>query len=95
MRDTGAGIRKIKVQIRRSLSSKIPAELIDGDLELGILTYDPEDERLISRVIYTDHLAFIISPEHRLARADGGFDHGAGRGNIHRAQCCFALPRAW
>ena len=32
---------KIKVQIRRSLSSRIPAELIDGELELGILTYDP------------------------------------------------------
>jgi DNA-binding transcriptional LysR family regulator len=58
---------KIKVQIRRSLSSKIPAELIDGDLELGILTYDPEDERLVSKVIYHDHLAFIVSPKHRLA----------------------------
>jgi DNA-binding transcriptional LysR family regulator len=58
---------KIKVQIRRSLSSKIPAELVDGDLELGILTYDPEDERLVSKVIYNDHLAFIVSPEHRLA----------------------------
>lgn len=58
---------KVKVQIRRSLSSKIPAELIDGDLELGILTYDPEDDRLDSRVIYTDHLSFIVSPSHRLA----------------------------
>lgn len=58
---------KVKVQVRRSLSSKIPAELIDGDLELGILTYDPEDDRLVSRVIYTDHLAFIVSPSHRLA----------------------------
>jgi len=58
---------KVKVQIRRSLSSKIPAELIDGDLELGILTYDPEDERLITSVIYTDHLAFIVSPAHRFA----------------------------
>src|SRR5882672_829851 len=58
---------RIKVQIRRSLSSKIPAELIDGDLELGILTYDPEDERLISKVIYNDHLAFVVSPEHKLA----------------------------
>jgi DNA-binding transcriptional LysR family regulator len=58
---------KIKVQIRRSLSSKIPAELLDGDLELGILTFDPENERLISKVIFTDHLAFITSPEHRFA----------------------------
>jgi DNA-binding transcriptional LysR family regulator len=58
---------KIKVQVRRSLSSKIPAELIDGDLELGILTFDPEDERLVSTVIYTDHLAFVTSPTHRFA----------------------------
>ena len=58
---------KIKVQIRRSLSSRIPAELIDGGLELGLLTYDPDDERLVTKVIYTDHLAFIVSPRHRLA----------------------------
>jgi DNA-binding transcriptional LysR family regulator len=58
---------KIKVQVRRSLSSKIPSELLDGDLELGILTYDPEDDRLLSTVIYSDHLAFITSPTHRFA----------------------------
>lgn len=58
---------RIKVQVRRSLSSRIPADLIDGDLELGLLTYDPEDERVVTRIIYTDHLAFIVSREHRLA----------------------------
>src|SRR5262245_34460504 len=58
---------KVKVQLRRSLSSRIPADLIDGELELGIITYDPEDDRLESLVIYTDHLAFIVSPRHRLA----------------------------
>ncbi|HEY2842497.1 MAG TPA: LysR family transcriptional regulator [Bryobacteraceae bacterium] len=58
---------KIKVQVRRSQSSKIPTQLVDGELELGLLTYDPEDERLISRVIYSDHLSFIVSPQHRLA----------------------------
>src|SRR5438105_133446 len=58
---------KIKVQIQRSQSSRIPAQLIDGELELGVLTYDPEDARLLSRVLYTDHLAFIVSPKHRLS----------------------------
>ena len=58
---------KVKVQVRRSLSSKIPSELIDGDLELGVISYDPEDDRLQSLVIYTDHLAFVVSPQHRLA----------------------------
>lgn len=59
---------KVKVQVRRSLSSRVPAQLIDGDLELGVISYDPQDERLVSTVIYTDHLAFVVSPKHRLAR---------------------------
>jgi len=58
---------KIRVQVRRGLSSKIPSQLIDGDLELGVISYDPGDERLDSRVIYTDHLCFIVSPLHRFA----------------------------
>jgi DNA-binding transcriptional LysR family regulator len=58
---------KIKVQVRRSLSSKIPADLIDGNMELGVISYDPADERISSTVIYTDSLAFVVSPRHRLA----------------------------
>jgi DNA-binding transcriptional LysR family regulator len=58
---------RVKVQIRRSLSSKIPNELLDGNLELGIISYDPGDERLRSKVIYTDALSFVVSPRHRLA----------------------------
>ena len=58
---------KVKVQVRRSFSSKIPNELLDGNLELGVISYDPSDERLKSKVIYTDALAFVVSPQHRLA----------------------------
>jgi DNA-binding transcriptional LysR family regulator len=58
---------KVKIQVRRSLSSKIPNELLDGNLELGVISYDPADERLKSKVIYSDALAFIVSPKHRLA----------------------------
>jgi DNA-binding transcriptional LysR family regulator len=61
---------KVKVQIRRSLSSKIPSQLIDGDLELGVISYSPEDDRLVESVIYTDHLAFVVSPEHRFGKRD-------------------------
>ena len=59
---------KVKVRVRRSLSSKIPGQLIDGELELGVISYDPDDERLHSQVIYTDHLAFVVSPDHRFAQ---------------------------
>jgi len=61
---------KVKVQVRRSLSSKIPNELLDGNLELGVISYDPSDERLTSKVIYTDSLAFVVSPAHRLAQQE-------------------------
>lgn len=58
---------KVKVQVRRCLSSRIPAQLLDGDLEMGVISYDPEDDRLETRVIYTDHLAFVVAPDHRFA----------------------------
>ena len=61
---------KVKVQVRRSLSSKIPSQLIDGDLELGLISYDPEDDRLVTIVIFTDHLSFVVSPQHRFAPRD-------------------------
>jgi DNA-binding transcriptional LysR family regulator len=61
---------KVKVQVRRSLSSKIPAQLIDGDLELGVISFDPEDDRLVSVALVTDHLSFVVSPRHRFAARD-------------------------
>ncbi len=59
---------KVKVQVRRSLSSKIPTELIDGNLELGVISYDPGDARLVSTVLYTDSLVFVVSPRHPFAK---------------------------
>ena len=47
--------------------SRIVVVLVALDLELGLLTYDPEDERLVTSVIFTDHLSFIVSPSHRFA----------------------------
>jgi DNA-binding transcriptional LysR family regulator len=58
---------KIKVQVRRTESSKIPSQLLDGELELGVISYDPGDDRVLSDVIYTDRLAFVVSPQHRFA----------------------------
>jgi DNA-binding transcriptional LysR family regulator len=58
---------KVRVQVRRCLSSKIPQQLIDGDLELGVISFEPGDQRLTARVIYTDHLSFVVSPAHRFA----------------------------
>jgi DNA-binding transcriptional LysR family regulator len=58
---------KVKVEVRRSLSSRIPSEIVDGNLELGVISYDPRDDRITASVIFTDALAFVVSPRHRLA----------------------------
>ncbi len=58
---------KVKIQVRRSESSKLPSQLLDGELELGVISYDPGDDHLLSEVIYTDRLTLIVSPEHRFA----------------------------
>src|SRR5262249_55876321 len=49
---------RVRVQIRRSLSSRLPHEILDGNIELGVISYDAADHRLVSKVIYTDALAF-------------------------------------
>jgi DNA-binding transcriptional LysR family regulator len=59
---------KVKVEVRRSLSSRIPSEIVDGNLELGVISYDPHDDRLVAKVIFTDALAFVVSPRHPLAQ---------------------------
>jgi DNA-binding transcriptional LysR family regulator len=59
---------RVRVQVQRCLSSRIPRQILDGDLELGVISFDPDNQRLVSKVIYTDHLAFVVSPKHRLAR---------------------------
>jgi DNA-binding transcriptional LysR family regulator len=58
----------VKVQVRRSFSSRIPNEIIDGNLELGVISYQPRDERLQATVIFKDSLAFVVGPGHRLSR---------------------------
>jgi DNA-binding transcriptional LysR family regulator len=58
---------RVRVQVRRSLSSTAPSRVVEGDLELAVISYDPHDPRISANVIYTDHLAFIVSPRHRLA----------------------------
>ena len=57
----------VKVEIRRSLSSRIPEAVRSGSLDLGAISYDPEDPHLATRVIYNDSLAFVVSPRHRFA----------------------------
>src|SRR5258708_125355 len=57
----------VKVEVRRSLSSRIPSDVLDNSIELGVVSYEPSDRTLHSQVIYTDSLCFVVFPGHPLA----------------------------
>ncbi len=59
----------IKVAVQRSLASRIPDEVLAHSVEIGILSFRPEDAALRSIVIYRDELALVVNPQHRLARS--------------------------
>ena len=67
---------RIKVAVQRSLASRIPDELSQHAVELGVLSFRPEDPQLRSAVVYRDQLVCIVSPRHVLA--------GAGKVSIGR-----------
>jgi len=58
---------KVKLVVQRSRSGEMPDRLLAGDLDFGVVSYRLDDERFQSRVIYVDHLSFLVAPNHRLA----------------------------
>src|SRR5215813_9196541 len=57
----------IKITVQRSLGSHIPDDLLRHTVEMGVLTYDPQDPRLRSIIVYQDELTFVVPPSHPLA----------------------------
>lgn len=59
---------KVKLVVQRSRSGEIPDRLLAGDVDFGVVSYKVDDERFRSQVLYTDHLAFVVAPSHKLAK---------------------------
>jgi len=57
----------IKVEVKRSLASEIPSELLRRDAEIGLLTYRPAQPGLAMFPVARDDLALLVAPGHRLA----------------------------
>lgn len=57
----------IKITVLRSLGSRIPDDLLRHTVEMGVLSYDPEETRLRSIVVYLDELTFVVPRTHPLA----------------------------
>jgi len=60
---------QIKVAVQRSLASRITDEVLMHSVEIGVLSFRPEDAQVQSVVVYRDDLAFVVNPKSPLAKA--------------------------
>jgi DNA-binding transcriptional LysR family regulator len=59
---------KIKIEVFRNVSEKIPLEVQERNLDFGFLSYDPMNPQLQSIEIHRDELTLVVPPKHRLAK---------------------------
>jgi DNA-binding transcriptional LysR family regulator len=60
---------RIKVTVQRALASRISDEVLVHSVEIGVLSFRPDDEQIRSVVVYRDELDFVVNPKHPLAKA--------------------------
>ena len=58
----------VHVAVRRTFSRDVPSELLNYRLDLGVVSFVPQEPQLASAKIFRDELAFVVSPRHRLAK---------------------------
>lgn len=59
---------RIGSMVQRSFASRIPDQVLGRHVELGIVTFPPQDPQLKSVGVYTDSVVFIVNPRHPFAR---------------------------
>ena len=60
---------QISIVVQRSLASRIPEQVLERSVELGVLSFLPEQEGLRATAIYDDEVALVVDPQHPLAAA--------------------------
>ncbi len=58
----------IKIEVQRGVASRIPKEITAREVELGVISFKPNDETLRSVPILTDELRLIVAPGHPLGQ---------------------------
>jgi DNA-binding transcriptional LysR family regulator len=61
---------QVSVAVHRMLASRIPEELNLRTFELGMISFRPDPAQYRTIAVYSDSLAFIVSPRHALAGAE-------------------------
>ncbi|MDX6304675.1 MAG: hypothetical protein QOI77_1644 [Blastocatellia bacterium] len=57
----------IKIEVKRSLASRIAGEILGRDVEIGVVSFKPVDQAIKSVPLAMDELALIVAPDHPLA----------------------------
>ena len=57
----------IKIEVQRGVASRIPKQITGREVELGVISFTPNDDSLRSVSVMTDELVLIASPKHKLA----------------------------
>ncbi|MGE0100929.1 MAG: LysR family transcriptional regulator [Blastocatellales bacterium] len=55
----------IKIEVFRNVSERIPAEVLERNLDFGFLSYDPKNPQLQSIELNRDELVLVVPPGHR------------------------------
>ena len=58
----------VHITVQRALGSRVPAQVLDYGADFGVVTFRPDTAALHSIVVYHDALAFVVPPNHPLAR---------------------------
>jgi DNA-binding transcriptional LysR family regulator len=53
--------------VQRTLASRIADEVLSHSVEMGVVSFRPDDPQVRSTVVYRDELVCIVAPGHRLA----------------------------
>ena len=57
----------VHIAVHRAFSRDIPREVLNYRLDLGAVSYVPQEEQLSAVEIFRDELTFVVPPQHRLA----------------------------
>ena len=57
----------VKIEVQRGVASRIPKEVLAREVELGIISFKPNDKSVNSTPVLVDELTLIVSPQHPLA----------------------------
>jgi DNA-binding transcriptional LysR family regulator len=58
----------IHIRVHRVFSRDVPRELLNHQLDVGVISYLPEERELAAVKFYRDALALVVWPGHRLAK---------------------------